>query len=1204
MSMSRVVSSLFACTLCVSFAAAGLGLEEGFRNPPDSARPHTWWHWMNGNVTREGVTADLEALQRVGVRGVQLFAVSLVDKGPVDFMSKEYRELVKHAVSEADRLGLEVCLHNCAGWSSSGGPWTTPAHGMQMVVWSETRVRDGEAGPVALAQPLTRLDTYEEIAAVAFPTPAPERACLADRAPAMTAGNGDAVSATALLDGDVTTYETLPTPGGEASLTLAFEAPFTVRCLGLTMGPSGARRGLLEVSEDGTVFRDAASFELTESTTPETRWTNVIPVDEATGRFFRLVFRKPRRGEAKMTIAELRMNGGARIEDWAGKTAARPQHYPDRVVSDTAPAAAAIAASDVVDVSDRVDADGRLQWEAPPGDWTVLRLGYTPIGRNNHPAPPEGTGLECDKLSREAVKAHYEAMMGVILEDVGELAGRTLNNVLIDSYETGPQNWTAGFDAAFSRERGYDLGPWLPALTGRVVNSLAETERFLWDFRRQISDLWLDVYYAYFRELAHADGLVLSVEGYGNGMFDPLSSSRISDIPMTEFWIGTGGWPDLNREAASAAHIEGKAILGAEAFTSGGNGWECDFYDLKQLGDVMFATGVNRYIFHTYAHQPWMDRRPGMSMGVHGHQFNRNNTWWDLTPAWLDYVARSQFLLQQGRFVADICYLTGSGACAGLTNTESLSAPAGYAYDGCDPHALIHETRVEGGRIVFDGGASYSVLALPSYDAMTPAVARRVRALVRDGAIVAGPKPSGAPGLAGFPGCDEAVRAIAEEVWGPCDGQAVTAHALGKGKACWGPGLEEALAAAGAAPDVIWDADEAELHWLHRRAGEADVYFVCNGRRQFAALDASFRVTGKLPELWRADAGTVEPAAVFAFEEERTRVRLALAPGDAVFVVFRKPAEGATRASSFAWEPAAPDAEREASTLEIVKATYGILGAPDKQVDVTGQVRGLVKEGALAVRGGNALAGDPAPNEIKQMRVDYLLDGEPGTSVVDENHMLYVPGDSAARAPGAALAAADGRLTLTAFENGVCRVRSPEGGERAVAVDSAPAPQALEAAWELRFPPDLGAPAAVTLEELASWTEHEDAGVRYFSGAATYATEFEAPAAWLAGDNALFLDLGEVKNVAEIRLNGQDLGVLWKPPFAVEITDAARPGTNALEVRVTNLWPNRMIGDLSLPEAERITWSTFNPYQADSALLESGLLGPVTLRPAVRVAVE
>lgn len=1292
-------------------------LATGFQNPPDSAKPHTWWHWMNGNVTKEGITADLEAMKRVGVGGAQIFNVDCgIPPGPVKFMSEQWLTMIKHAAKEADRLGVELCIHNCAGWSSSGGPWNTPKHAMQVVVTSERQVKGLVHFSEALAQPTTRLGFYRDIAVLAFPTPASEKMHIADFAPRVTS-SAATFDGAKLIDGNRSTFAFLPVPEGGKSqyVQVEFAQPFPARSLALVPGPGvNECSGEFQVSGDGQSFRAVHRFTITRESARQT--VRFSTAEAIPARAYRVLFTWASSRLRRINVAEVELSPGLRIEGLEGKAGYDRVDGLRSGGSMTAAPEAVVRRDRVVDLTSRLDAEGRLTWDTPEGDWTILRLGYTPNGRNNHPAPAEGTGLECDKLSREAAEAHWAGMMQTVLNAIGPLAGKSLNNVLIDSYEVGSQNWTPLFRDEFKRRRGYDPLLYLPAFTGRVVESPGVTERFLWDLRRTIADLFADNYFGHFATMAHQRGMKLSVEPYGNGLFQDLACGGKADIPMGEFWVG-GGAGGSTKLAASVAHAYGRKVVGAESFTASPEvgRWQNDPYSMKALGDAVYCMGVNRYIFHRYAQQPWLDRFPGMTMGPWGFHFDRTSTWWEQGAAWLRYVARCEFLLQQGLFVADGCYFCGEDAPNSLWAGEP-ALPKGYDYDGCDAEVILTRMSVREGRLVLPDGMSYRVMILPPSDTMTPGLLRKVRELVREGATIVGPKPARSPSLQDYPTCDQEVKSLADEVWGNCDGKTVTDHAFGKGRVFWGQPMNKVLASLKLLPDFEFTSNDkaARLVYIHRKAGDAEVYFVSNQLPRPTAVECSFRVTGKAPELWRPDTGQIEKAPVYAEREGRTRVSLLLGPAGSVFVVFRRPADADSVASvrrdgesvfrvrpgrvpkleivkavygvlteeqpgmvdvtaqlkrmvrngtltvvasnAIAGDPAQdivkqlrveytlngkalsktvdegqtlklPD-EGAGGELEIRKALYGVLPTEPvepvqkKTVDVTAQLRRRVRNGVLSVVADNSLAGDPALMIVKQMRVDYIEDGVSKVRTIGENQLLEIPEVPVNASVSAELAITNNnRVELRAWEAGNYELTTASGKAVMCKVASVPPPVEIAGPWELRFPPHWGAPAKVTFPKLMSWTEHGDPGVKYFSGAATYVKEVDVPATLIGKDKALYLDLGQVK------VNGKDFGVLWKPPFRVEVTNVARVGRNRLEVQVTNLWPNRLIGDDQLPEdcewngvqlrgwprwllegkpspTGRLTFTTWKHWTKDSPLLESGLLGPVTLRVAKKVAVQ
>ena len=1161
-------------------AATNDPLQSGFLNPPDSAKPQTWWHWMNGNITKAGITADLEAMKQIGLGGATIVNVDCeIPRGPVNFMSPEWREDFKFAVQEADRLGLKLCVENCAGWSSSGGPWTTVTNAMQRLTSSETHVQGPSAFDAMLPQPPTTLGFYRDIAVLAFKTPA-------------TKENAASTSSSSSAKLEIQRAVYGADGGGWADVKARLVA----------LIKSGEKA---VIASSGEMGGDPAwgqvkqlRLEFTLDGKPD-----VLAVDENETMIFPI-------NAGQLAAARLIQKSSV------NRTFVQPPPASGAVSE-------AIPRDGVVDLTANLAPDGRLRWQVPAGNWIILRLGYTPVGVENHPAPTEGRGLECDKMSKAALDAHWDAFMGKILADVGPLAGKSLDTSLIDSYEVGNQDWTPNFRAEFQKRRGYDPLKYLPTFARHVIDSPAVTERFLWDMRRTVADLFAENYFVHFAELCRQHGLLNATEPY-TGPFESLQSGAPADVVMGEFWSGSQGHSSV-KMAASIAHIYGKTIVAAESFTaapgSQSGRWLEDPYSLKTLGDLMYCQGLNRYIFHRYAMQPWTNRWPGMTMGQWGFHFDRTVTWWEQGKPWIDYISHCEFLLQQGRAVADAAYFTGESAPVEM-RVGYPALPAGYDYDAINADVLLHGATVKNGRITLASGANYAVLILPPDDVnMTPPVLKRLRELVRAGATVLGPRPQHSPSLAEFPKCDAQVKELAEELWGKCNGTSVQENPVGKGRIVCGQSLAEIFDAQKLKPDFETQGADANarLAYAHRVADGADIYFVSNQRRQFDSADCTFRVSGKIPELWHPDTGVIEPAAVWRTQDGRTTVRLEFEPAGSVFVVFRQAAGSADHV--IAASGIFPTQLSASQKLEIRRAIYiSTDGVGD--LDVTAIVSKLLHEGQPVVASNEVLGHDPAANHVKQLRVDYLFDGKPGHTIVPENERLKLPmATTAAPAPQWEVKADAGSPAVKAWGNGQVEVRTAGGKTLRAKAANLPAPLEISGGWDLSFPTNWGAPPSVKLDKLISWADHANTGVRYFSGTATYEKDIEIPADCLSAGRELWLDLGAVKNFAEVSLNGHDFGVLWKPPFRVNVTAAAKQGGNKLVVKVTNLWPNRLIGDEQLPAdcewhgqelkawpqwlldgkpspTGRLTFTTWHHWTKDSQLLESGLIGPVTLRTA------
>jgi len=897
-----VLAGVVVLMLGCSTGAAGNSIEQSFKSPPESARPYTWWHWLNGNVSKEGITKDLQAMKAVGLAGFQLFDASVgIPPGPVVHNSAAFHQMVTFAFSEADRLGLKAGFNNCSGWSSSGGPWITPETSMKILVWSETQRSASDPEPVVLPKgdfrgkpskvppQRNKTDFYRDIVVLAFPTP-----------------------------------------------------------------------------------KDAEY----------------------------------------------------RVENWLLKGIYDHEARPDSFIPDLrkSPEDAVISADSVIDLTDRMSADGTLDWTPKNGKWTVIRFGYIPTEAINKPASVGGAGLEVDKLNRAAVEFHWNTFVDKMIKNAK--GSPQLTEILIDSYEVGMQNWTEGFAKAFRKQRGYDLLPMMAALTGRIVNNTETTERILWDLRVTVAELMHENYFGYFSEKCRELGLKFAVEPYGQGTFNATETALMGDVPMTEFWQRQQDrnlWVWTSQLVSSGAHLSGNPIVGAEVFTSMEGDWTTYPGFLKRWGDRAFASGVNRYYFHTFAHQPFDDSvLPGMTFGRFGGNFHRNNTWFLKSREWMDYIARCQFLMQSGSYQADVLVLYGDergfNSFIGPAEPPDMNEIPGLSFDlggmaslndlSVDDKGVIRVTR-NGKRL----DIGYQVLLLKRADLMLPERVARLGALAGQGAKIFAPKPLRSPSYANHEEQDAKLNALVKKYWD-----------TGRIKS------PEAFDAAAAKLTKDCEVPESVL-FNHHCIGEDDFYFISNQKEEAREVIATFRVSGKQPELWNPVTGETSDAQDWKMlEDGRTEVRFDLAPAGSHFVVFRKP---------------------------------------------------------------TTLKGKTAP----KLR----------------NKELVILNDH----------------------------------------------------WSVTFDPKWGPKEPVKFDKLVPWNESADKQIKYFSGSAVYRKTFTLQD--INDASSLKLDLGQVDVMARVTLNGKDLGLLWCPPFQVDIGEVAKPGKNSLEIEVTNLWINYMIGDSVFP---------------------------------------
>ena len=1153
-------------------------LSISFVHPPASAKPQVWWHWVNGNVSKPGITADLEAMKSAGIGGGTICSLGdYAPEGPAHFNSDLWWGDVKFAMSEAGRLGLELGVENCEGWSSSGGPWVKPEDAMKMLVWSEAHVTGAAQTTIHLPQPPTRHGFYRDTTVVAFPAIATEAgSSLADITPKLMA-SGKPVDTSFLFAGDAARSVAIPGGTGvSAGLTIDCGAPFTAAALRFSHGTvfSGGRTEL-DSSDDGVTWKKIADIG-----TPgdSINWLGHMTFAPVTARYFRVLFKDGSGRSIETDLAMLNLFG------------------PGPSTGDV------VHTADAVDLSSRMRPDGTLAWTPPAGRWTVVRFGYTDVGAVNHPASKYGIGLECDKLSRVALEHHFAGFVDRVIATGASVPGQALQWSFIDSYETGPQNWTDDFPAQFKTRTGYAITPWLIAFTGRTVESPDRKNRFQYDFTRTISDLWDSNYWGYFGDLLHKHGLKSQIEAYGNGTFDTVRSAGLSDMAMSEFWYPGTGDARLAKQAASAAHIYGITLVGAEAFTAGGDYFDATPWKMKREGDNIMAAGVNRFYFHSGAHQPGTDgRAPGMTWDFGIFQ-NRNNTWYETGKDYFTYLTRCESLLQQGHFVGDILAYEGEEGNGG----QSLSAPpAGYASDEIDGTLLLTSLTVDHGLLALPSGQRYPILALANTRSMSLPVLEKVAALVRSGAVVFGPKPDHALGLVGYPDSETKLTKIADELWGKIDGRSLIKNHVGKGWVYWTGDFKNVAAVLDdrhIAPDFSPNAHGGPLRFLHRRIGGADSYFLSSQSLGSVTANATFRVSGKQPEIWDPQKGTTTDAAVWRDDGMgRTQVPLQLMPGQSLFVVFRKPAPKNHLVSVSM--TATTEAADRVPTLVITKATYGDLAGNGGTMDITPQLTRVIQDNQLDVVIGNDFAGtDPAVDIGKSAKIDYTIDGKPGSVTVPESGTLALPPWSFYAAPFQVVRGANGEARLLAPTPGSYTVKDSSGKITSRRIAVPPVPIAVGGPWGVHFDPRWGGPATTTFDSLVDWTQRPEPGIKYYSGTAEYDKTIEVPADWVRPGRVVTLDLGDLESLAKVTLNGHDLGCLWSPPYRVDVTGILRSGPNTLLIKVTDTWVNRLIGDDGLPSSQRFTSTTRSFYSANSPLIPSGLFGPVTLVAADPVA--
>ncbi len=957
--MKRPTQSLLLSVLLASLTLFSCTdpIEEEFKNPPDWAKPHTWWHWVDGNVSKSGITKDMEAWKEVGIGGFQHFSIGWrIPFGGTEYHSPEFHEYMAFAMNEAERLGLEAAFNSAAGWSCTGGPWIKPEHSMKMIVWSETRIKGGSDNSIELQLPELNekqqvYNFYRDVAVIAFPTP---------------------------------------------------------------------------------------------------------------------------------------QNDQYRLENWEAKSLTDLRARSDKFIPTffQAPSDAVIAVEDVQNITGEMDSNGVLIWDAPDGNWTVLRIGYTTTAVTTKPPTRGGLGLEIDKMSRLAADIHWDELVERIIQDAD--GKKALTTILIDSYEVGHQNWTDDFPQMFQSLNNYDIIPHLLCLTGRIVESTDYTERVLWDVRSTVSEYTIKNFFLYFKEKCHQQDFLLACEPYGTGSFDNPEVAKLADLKMTEFWIRETPWFRRNlwewtgQMVSSAAHLTGDHVVGAEAFTRMQGDWTAHPYAMKIIGDREFTKGVNRYIFHSSVHQPWNDDvKPGFTMGQFGTQFHRNNTWFSKSKEWLTYITRCQYLMQKGNYVSDLLVLYGDdrgfNCLIGQEEALDMDYISGYRFDLAKTGTL-ESLSVDGNgeiRVSHMGTLlenHYRLLLLKQASLLKVESVELLGKLAEQGAKIFAPRPIRTPGLTDYRNAGDRLNKLIEKYWD-------------SGLISTPDQFDRALA------EILPDCEMPDsTEYSHHTIDGNSFYFVSNQTYSKRKIGCKFRVFGKMPEIWHPETGEIKAAPNWnTLSDGRTEVVLDMSEAESVFVVFRK------------------NTNKEGNTSPT-----------------------------------------PSYEEIAQINSNWKVE-------FDEHQ---VPGGQ------------------------------------------------------------------ITLDRLIPVNEHTDFNVRHYSGTATYRTTFNIEKA----DEPMFIDLGDVQVIAEIKLNGKAFKTLWKPPFRVDISDVVRPGENDLEVKVTNLWVNRLIGDeyyparegrnngdqkkrgkfydsfpdwlingSPIPKSDKKAFSAWCHWTKEDQLLKSGLIGPVKI---------
>ncbi|MCD8313857.1 MAG: hypothetical protein LUC24_06825 [Bacteroidales bacterium] len=1240
---------------------------------------------MNGNISPEGLTKDLEYMKAAGYGAAMIFNAGCgIPRGPVDFNSAEWKNAVIKAMRDAQRLDIQLFMHNSPGYSGTGGPWISVENSMKELVWTDTFVTSDGKMPIEadLPQPCSKMGFYRDAYILAYPSLPDEVKAFRDLITKVTL-DGREIDAATFADNDWNTQTRIE---GGKPLTFELNEPLKAQSITIYRGdreqpldPHDGPRDyppsiLLETSQDGTNFTPIGAIVCPALRAMDAPASLSFPTVEA--KYFRLT---PSRGT---NLAEVELHASPRLDGYAAKAnytgtpvtlEDNPQQVPENQI---------IQSNSVIDLTAATDTDGHLRWNAPTGRWTIVRIGYTTTGETVGAAPDSGEGLDCDKFSKAGVDEHFDKFLDPLLNDLSPWCGTTLEGLVIDSWEAGKQNWTEELPDYFKERRGYDIMPYLLAATGRIVDGVGDTNRFLWDLRRTHSDMFIENYVERFRERAARHGLRYAGEAYGDGNFESLEMAARQDWPMSEFWTHyVYGNIATTMLASSSGHVWGRPIIACECFT--GTPFNSKFtehpYGMKALGDYILTAGVNRFVYHATTHQPYTGSQKGniMTMGPFGTHFDRASMRVEPFAAFNLYFSRCAYMLRQGLYAADVLYLKDEAISSGVNNynTAYPATPYGYRWDIAGTEALQQRLSVQNGRITLPDGMSYSLLVVTPIERTSPETLQKIIDLVRQGMtiVLAGDRPKGYLGLDRDK--DAKVRELADLLW--------SSDTLGSGRIYHKEDiinkgqndLSGILLKMGIQPDFSFTAEnkDAQIHFIHRTVNNDEIYFVTNHRRRSENLTITCRTSGKTPALWNAETGETGIPVEYEQTDGTTKINLHLQESGSVFIVFRDSADVQTvqtTARENLHKTAASQEIRNTTITEVTPKPSSVHTHagdidynPDRQFNSTFTISLWAKPETFAY-GNRGCVVYPADGvgdiayigiSIGQNRV-FVYENNGGnwrTAIactrpiegwthvglvyIEGIPYLYIDGNLVATGERSAFDCRPSMDVPMAEEQYICSFEGDQTKTEVydyaltaeeindIAAAGAPDPKPksevlkdLSDGWTVYFPEYGKAPTEIALPRLESLHKNDDFNVSHFSGTATYVRHFTVKTKELKGKR-LMLNLGRVENTAEVSVNGGEPIVLWKAPFEADITDLLTRGDNVLTIKVTNLLPNRIIGDEHLPEKydydeygriralpqwyldgqtderERVLFLPWKFYTKDDPLLESGLIGTVTL---------
>lgn len=1126
-------------------------LVKSFQTPPKDARPQVWWHWMDGNVSKEGIRKDIEWMKRNGIGGFHQFDAGGVNmpraaKVKLPYLSDGWKDAFRFALNLADSLDMDVTIASAPGWSSTGGTWVKPEDAIKKLEW---RSIDTRGGKISVRLP----DLYNVVG------PYQDYHTDNDRIKIEPYGKDLYVLAVRLPYSDKSMNALgAQVSKSESTISVEFRKPQTIKSLTLKTMAMGDRprtgkpecRNILECSDDGLKWRKVCDIE------PTVLPYLTVNVPPTCAQFFRV---KGEKLESLELFTVMKINHSQELGGFGIIHDFWKYHTPY--------SKDAIRTSDIIDLTGKMTADGKLECSLPAGRWRIYRFGWSITGKINHPASPEATGLEVDKLDPDAWMRYFRTYLDLYKDAAdGMLGEKGIRYLLVDSYEAGAYTWTPKLAKEFKARRGYDLLPWLPVLAGEIIGSSQMSERFLWDWRRTLGELFCENYDRINEIVNEYDLAGRYTESHeasraytGDGM-DPKIKAT---IPMAAFWMEntpTGSAVpsaicDI-RESASVSHIYGQRLVAAESFSVNGDEGRAYTYcpeNMKYIADVGLSAGVNRFVIHESASQPNDQYLPGLQLFRYGQWLHRNETWGEYAWVLTDYLARSSSMLQQGNSVADILLYYGedlniTGLYGGQAFSSLPQVPDGYNYDFANPTVLRSGIKVENRTLVAPSGARYRVLWLDrNCEVMSLDILKKIKEFADAGVIICGKEPKSCAGLKAD---DRAFASIVDDIW----------HS--RRKNVFAKGLEDCLRRSGIQPDFratvtspvaepvvrhssptikatggsaghfdkLSDQENAveapanapdsygDFKYVHRTLPDStQIYWVRNFSGKDSNVELSFRDGGKFAAIFNPENGDVTDADV-KFGNGRSTVSLPLLSADARFVVLSN----------------RPQIKVTIDTV-FVNTTDTTMICTSDSTEVH-PVDSLVSAGHF----------DTSASSAQRKLSDQ------GISLRDQQNSVAEPVEA---------------TTI----------------------------QTVTSTWQVHFDQKNGGTADEEFPELVSWTRKENPIVKYFSGTAIYKTTVTIDSTQLATSARIFIDLGVVKNIADLSINGTPAGVLWKAPFrTADIKPLLKEGDNLLEIKITNVWRNRMIGDVQPGEKHPVT-AIRRFYKSTDKLLPSGLLGPVRI---------